>query len=115
MTDMGIKGQEQTLPQERILLDKLSKQAGVKITEVERRSNRPFDLGYKATAAQGYGISAWLPLAAISELLNWTKSEVANMTDYPDMVRAGDWSGVRDTESEKLWAIFDCFVRPTIR
>lgn len=115
MTDMGIKGQEQTLPQERILLDKLSKQGNFKITEVERRSNRPFDLGYKATASEGWGISAWLPLAAISELLNWTKAEVANMTDYPDMARDGDWSGVRDTEDEKLWAIFDRFIRPAIR
>ena len=49
--------------------------------------------------------SACLVLSCIRELFNWTK--FAEMTDYPEMVREGDWSGVRDTSWEKLWRIFN--------
>ena len=59
---------------------------------------------------RGYDFSATLLLSCIRELTQWTSPTSANMTDYPEMVREGDWSGVRDTSEEKLWEIFRRFV-----
>lgn len=54
--------------------------------------------------------SAWLPLAIIKTFTNWTSPKIAKMTDYPDMTRSGDWSGLRDSSEKKIWAIFyHCF------
>jgi hypothetical protein len=75
---------------------------------VERRSDREFDLAVEGEI-RGVGFRAWLVLGCIKTRLNWCLPEVANMTDYPDMTRYGDWSGVRDTDESKLWAIFDHF------
>jgi len=75
---------------------------------VTRRSDREFDLGVEGmVGVRRFG--AWLMLGCISTRLNWCLDEVAKMTDYPEMVREGDWSGVRDTDNEKLWAIFKHF------
>jgi hypothetical protein len=75
---------------------------------VERRSDREFDLSVSGTVG-GYQFSSWLVLGCIATRLNWCLPQVAKMTDYPEMVMSGDWSGVRDTDNEKLWAIFDHF------
>ncbi len=36
------------------------------------------------------------------------------MTDYPDMARSGDWSGVRDSSEAAIWRIFRRFVTPLV-
>lgn len=79
----------------------------VKDVYVERKSEKDFDL-----VIHGYfncAFSAWLPLGSINERLNWCSKEIARMTDYPEMVMEGDWSGVRDSEEEKIWEIFNKF------
>lgn len=83
---------------------------------IERNSDREYDLSLKGNYSDkapymaGCAFSAWLPLLAIRELVLWTSSEVASLTDYPDMCEQGDWSGVRDTEKENIWLIFEKFV-----
>jgi hypothetical protein len=76
---------------------------------VTRRSEREFDLSVEGTYSDnhylpGTKFSGWLPLIYIRELTVWPS--YAHMTDYPEMVAEGDWSGVRDSENEKIWAIF---------
>ena len=87
------------------------------IEEVEQLSSIPYDISIKGTH-DGYmneiRFSAWLPLLAIRELTDWCEPQVASMTDYPEMAMAGDWSGVRDTNRDSIWAIFDRFVMPRI-
>lgn len=75
---------------------------------VTRRSDRLFDLSVEGKIGD-MGFSAWLLLGCIRTRLNWCLPEVAKMTDYPEMVLEGDWSGVRDSDNDKLWAIFDHF------
>lgn len=87
------------------------------VEHVERRSRRIFDLTIKGTELidrRPYQFSAWAPLKAIAELTRWTSPEIARMTDYPEMVREGDWSGIRDSSNEKIWAIFHRFVLPKL-
>ena len=56
--------------------------------------------------------SATLTLAAIKDLTNWTRRDIAEMSDYPEMVMKGDWSGIRDSEYKAIQQIFDyCFKR----
>lgn len=62
-----------------------------------------------------YPFSAWLPLSCIRELTTWTVREIAAMSDYPNMVATGDWSGIRDSSEETRWAIFDRFVLPMVK
>jgi len=90
-------------PQEQDLIDRLNYTT---VGTILRCSDRPFDLQIEGTKA-GTPFRAWLPLAAIGDLLSWTSQNVARMTDYPEMVREGDWSGVRDTDPKKIWAIFE--------
>lgn len=71
---------------------------------ITRKSEREFDLQIKGKAE--YGFEAWLPLSMIRHI-TWTTAEIAMMTDYPQMVVNGDWSGVRDSGTEKIWAIVD--------
>jgi hypothetical protein len=77
----------------------------IETVKISRRSDRQYDLTVEGKTKDGNSFSSWLVLATIAEL-QWTTTEIANMTDYPDMVRDGDWSGVRDTADDKLWAIF---------
>ena len=86
----------------------------VDVTKVFRKSEREFDIEIEGEAPsvlkgkrhEMFPFTAWLPLYSIRECLNWTREEIAWMTDYPKMVMAGDWSGVRDSSHEKIWAIF---------
>jgi len=75
---------------------------------VWRASQREFDLkiGGKCRvpdAGLDHAFGAWLPLMAISQL-NWPK--FADESDYPNMVENGDWSGIRDSDTTKIWAMF---------
>ena len=87
----------------------------VDVTKVFRKSAKEFDIeieGEMPSSLKGkrhemFPFTAWLPLYAIRECLNWTNEEIAWMTDYPSMVMSGDWSGIRDSSHEKIWAIFD--------
>lgn len=102
--------------QEQKLLDLVAKTGKLTIQNVERRSDRPFDLGFSGQDNEmKCGFSAHLLRAAIRHLVCWTSIEVANMTDHPTMTYCGDWSGVRDTDDAKLWAIFDKFVLPQLK
>jgi hypothetical protein len=75
---------------------------------VERKSDRLFDLRLEGRTSDGVVFGAWLVLGMIGEL-PWTQKNIAEMTDYPSMCMRGDWSGVRDTDEDKLWAIFHKF------
>ena len=77
----------------------------IRDNEPEKEFNIHFEGEHK-----GNKFTAWLLLSCIRELTPWTCSELACMTDYPSMAREGDWSGVRDTEEERLWEIFQKFV-----
>ena len=98
-----------------LLLKLQERNKGGKLTviNIERKSDREYDLSLTAVktidtvSCASYG---WLPLTAISFLVTWTHPAVANMTDYPDMALNGDWSAVRDSSPEKIWAIFNRFV-----
>lgn len=53
-------------------------------------------------------MSAWLPLALI-RASNWPK--FSGLSDYPDMVAAGDWSGIRDSSKETIFEILPYALR----
>lgn len=77
---------------------------------VTRRSDRTFDLDVnghtdKYPSVPGLAFSAWLPLACINDLTSWASPKVYDMCDHPYM--EGDWSGIRDSEPETIWAIFE--------
>lgn len=79
--------------------------------KVTRRSDRQYDLEVMGVYASdshmpNVAFSAWLPLVAIRELTEWTRDPVAGYTNYPDMCRSGDWSGLRDSDPERIWEIF---------
>lgn len=81
--------------------------------KAERISDREFDLKvfgrHKEGALAGVEFEAWLPLAAIKELINWRSHRVAQMCNYPMMAQDGDWSAIRDSEESKIWQIFEKF------
>jgi len=76
------------------------------VTELSEQA-RDYDTTFKFTDANGEKHEAWLPLLAIQYLVPWYLPSIAAMTDYPDMAMAGDWSAIRDTDTKKLWAIFE--------
>ena len=88
-----------------------------KVTDVEALSDNEYDLSIEGTHKL-YGsemsYSAWLPKLAISGLVDWSSPEVASMTDYPEMAFDGDWSAVRDSSEEAIWAIFNEHVMPIL-
>jgi hypothetical protein len=98
------------LDSEKKLLEKIQKSGKVKINKVWRRSSRMYDLsieGVKHTTVNDrpldMNFSAWIPLQVIRSV-NWIK--FAGMSDYPEMVHTGDWSGIRDSSSEAIWEMF---------
>lgn len=98
---------------ERTLINMLSDRECWKITDVKQVHNKEFDLLITGKNPNGEFRSN-LMLAAIKRLVPWNTAEVAAMTDHVVMTRSGDWSGVRDSSEEKLWAIFDKYVVPQI-
>jgi len=101
---------------EQKLVDRLVRKCHIEDLKVSRRSDREFDLSLEGRFGKDYpymggvAFSAWLPLLAIRELTQWAGDDVAGCTDYPDMVAEGDWSGVRDSDPETIWAIFHRFL-----
>ncbi len=105
---------------ERTILDKFNGSHDYRIDKIERRSQREYDISiegkhyFDSPTKPGerveVGFSAWLPLMCIRDLLNWCQWDIAEMTSYPSMTAAGDWSGVRDSEPEYIWEIFEKYV-----
>lgn len=100
---------------EEILVARLVTHARLADIKISRRSDREYDLTLEGKYAPdapymaGVAFSAWLPLMAIRELTQWPSESIASLTDYPEMVMEGDWSGVRDSSPETIWFIFDRF------
>lgn len=46
----------------------------------------------------------WLPLMIIRDS-HWI--DLAPLSDYPEMVKEGDWSGIRDSSNGKIWMMLD--------
>jgi hypothetical protein len=98
------------------LVNRLAIKCGIEDLKVTRRSDREYDLSLEGRFGKDYpymggvAFSAWLPLLAIRELTMWTEESIASLTDYPDMTAEGDWSGMRDSEPDTIWFIFDRFV-----
>lgn len=99
---------------EKLLLTKIHEKHPMRIDSLERRSDRPFDIAFSGRYLEvNCAFSAWLPLSAIYNLIEWTHYDVAELTDHPEMVEAGDWSGVRDSSEEAKWNIFEqCIAKP---
>lgn len=86
------------------LISRVSKKAEWSKLQVERRSDRVFDLEITGVKNDGTGFVCWLPLGTIHALLNWT--QYPWMTDYPGMCSDGDWSAVRDSSAARIWDMF---------
>lgn len=101
---------------EQSLVQRLTEKCHLEDIKVSRKSSREYDLnlegryGKSAPYMAGVAFSAWLPLMAIRELTQWPSESIASLTDHPDMVMEGDWSGVRDSNEDSIWFIFDRFV-----
>lgn len=103
-------------PNEQSLIRRLTSKCHLEDVRVSRRSDREFDLTLAGSYAKdsphlaGVAFSAWIPLMSIKELTQWPSESIASLTDYPEMVTEGDWSGVRDSDPETIWFIFHKFV-----
>lgn len=101
---------------EQNLIKRLAVKCHLQDIRASRRSDREYDLSVEgkyrkdAPYMAGVAFSAWLPLLAIKELTEWPSESIASLTDYPDMVMEGDWSGVRDSDPDTIWFIFERFV-----
>lgn len=74
------------------------------IKTVERKSEKEFDLIFAGFDRElGCEFSAWLPLSYLAQH-NWTF--FADSSDYPEIVKSGDWSGIRDSSEESIWKMF---------
>ena len=98
---------------ERELIRKVGqKESWAHIETVERFSPRTYDIGlsgqYQAGPGVADGFSAWLPLATI-RAGNWPR--LASLSNYPRMVRQGDWSGIRDSSEEAIWDMLSATLR----
>jgi len=101
---------------EQKIVDRLVEKCHIEDLKVVRRSDRECDLSLEGRFGKDYpylggvAFSAWLPLLAIRELTPWTSEAVASLTDHPNMAMEGDWSGVRDSDPDTIWFIFERFV-----
>ena len=80
------------------------------ITNCKRNSDKEFDLDITGFNKKGFSYSAWVPLKYIGEQ-NWCSQKIANMSDLPEMVLYGDWSGIRDSSMEAKWEIFETLMK----
>lgn len=98
------------------LLDAWTAAAAVtEIAVIRRHGPDAFDLTIEGTREPFPDLGprqfkAWLPLACIADMTDWTAPELARMTDHPTMAMSGDWSAVRDSRDAPKWAIFRHFV-----
>lgn len=103
-------------PNEQKLVERLISKCHLDDIRVSRKSAREYDLavegryGKDAPYMAGVAFSAWLPLMSIRELTTWPSMEIASLTDHPEMVMEGDWSGVRDSSEGSIWFIFERFI-----
>jgi hypothetical protein len=87
---------------------------------IERLSSQPFALrisgkkSYTKPSETTYDFSCSLILASIASLLRWSSPAIASLTDHPDLARQGDWSGVRDSDDDKIYYIFQQHVIPLL-
>ena len=87
-----------------------------RIVSVKRGSFKAYDVhihgeqSWKHDGTPLHAFSAWLPLAAINDMINWTHPNVAKETNYEQMALEGDWSAVRDSDPDRIWRIFEQFV-----
>lgn len=101
---------------EKKIIARLTEKCGLQELKIVRRSDKEYDLGLDGRFGPDYpymggvSFSAWLPLLAIRELTVWTSSKIAQCSSYPEMAEEGDWSGIRDSEPENIWHIFNNFV-----
>ena len=95
-----------TYPPERKLLLHLAKKDGWRDVEIKRKSKRPFDISIEGVMGDGMRFRADLKLYAIRALTDWPRPEIAMMSDYPQMVMEGDWSGIRDSSDMAIARIF---------
>jgi hypothetical protein len=103
-------------PKEQILMRRLMKKDVMRPEEISIKRNSPkfFDIsiegirhgdGYKCSfSSQGYR-------HVIHSLVDWCCPVVANMSDYPEMVEYGDWSGIRDSSEESIMNIFNWYLK----
>jgi hypothetical protein len=92
------------------LIKLLAKKRGWTKYSAKRQSYNPYDIVIDGEGPGTRQFAGDLKLIAIRELLNWTLPEIAKMSDYPDMVREGDWSGIRDSSDQAIDKIFEIFV-----
>jgi hypothetical protein len=69
-----------------------------------------FDVQIEGVRPDGMKFNAQLRLGAIHQLLDW--ASIAWETSYPEMVLEGDWSGIRDSDPERIRAIFQRHIIP---
>lgn len=106
---------------ERILLALVLAKSRRRITKllmIARCSEKSFDVVIECRYKSGdheFDLGARLDLWAIQELTKWTTSELACMTDHPEMAMSGDFSALRDSTEAKRLAIFNRFVKPQIK
>jgi hypothetical protein len=99
ITNMNLTAKEQKL------VDLLVKHDKITDLQITRKSEKEFDLELRGKEKSYHFISG-LRLHAIKSLTTWPKASIANMSDYPEMVSMGDWSGIRDSSDEAIDAIF---------
>ncbi len=87
------------------------------VSHVRARSMRAFDVEFVGKERnvvfpedEPINFSAWFPLAVIREMSDWPT--LAPLSDHPDMVAEGDWSGIRDSSKESIWSMFDLVFKP---
>lgn len=79
------------------------------------KAGRPlFDLRFSGRYEDGTRFRAWLPLHVIGAALynGWAnRYRLAAISDYPEMVRSGDWSGIRDSSPQAIYRMFSYALR----
>jgi hypothetical protein len=97
--------------EKRVAVEIMATEPDYRMDRIERRSEREFDFEISGQARTGRGsFAGWVPLMGIHRLTTWTSPKIARMTDYPQMVLEGDWSGVRDSDEGNIWSIFNRYV-----
>lgn len=85
---------------ERKLLLAVAQRSGWILFKIEKRSFKMFDIHVQGKVKDGKDFFDWLPLSAI-RLVNWR--QYADLSDYPMLVMRGDFTGIRDSEEERVW------------
>jgi len=91
---------------EKELLERLQQQQKHLVYRITRNGPRTGDLVIYGKM-KGVEFDAWFPLLAINYLVNWKTLAIAQKTDFPEEVIAGDWSGIRNSHRDKIWNIFE--------